>query len=266
MKTIYLQCNMGAAGDMLMAALLDLYDRPQVFIDQMNNIGLPGMHMQYQASGQSGMPGSTVSIKINGQDEICTDVKSKETDDSGIGLHHEHYHMHHGMMLSEIEKQIASLSVPAQVKTDVTAIYGMIARAEGKAHHCPAGEVHFHEVGSKDAIADIVGCCLLMDLLKPETVLASPINVGSGFVHCAHGILPVPAPATAILLEGMPTYQNEIEGELCTPTGAALLKYFVTEFASAPAMHISKTGNGMGKKKFAVMNVLKAFIGESMSA
>ena len=124
-------------------------------------------------------------------------------------------------------------------------------------------EIHFHEVGTMDAIADITMVCLLMDRLSPERVVASPIHTGSGQIRCAHGILPVPAPATAYILKGVPIYGGSIKGELCTPTGAALLKYFATEFGTMPVMKTESIGYGMGKKDFEAANCLRAFWGET---
>lgn len=140
----------------------------------------------------------------------------------------------------------------------------MLADAEAKAHGKPVDQVHFHEVGNMDAVADIVGACLLMEKLAPERVVVSPIRTGYGFVRCAHGVLPVPAPAAANLLRGMPIFAGDIQGEMCTPTGAALLKHFATEFGPMPAMTVEKIGIGMGKKKFGnTVNCLRAFLGES---
>jgi len=114
------------------------------------------------------------------------------------------------------------------VRENVLAVYRSIADAESRVHGVPVDEIHFHEVGTMDAVADVVAVCLLMDRLAPERVIVSPIHVGSGHVHCAHGILPVPAPATAYILQGLPIYGGSVKGELCTPTGAALLKHFAT--------------------------------------
>uniref|UniRef100_UPI00388F7DE3 LarC family nickel insertion protein n=1 Tax=Treponema sp. TaxID=166 RepID=UPI00388F7DE3 len=124
-------------------------------------------------------------------------------------------------------------------------------------------QIHFHEVGNMDAVADVAGVCLLMDMLAPDRVVVSPVNTGYGHVHCAHGILPVPAPATEYILHGIPAYSGSVEGELCTPTGAALLKYFAGEFSGMPVMRTEKTGYGIGKKKFPVLNCVRAFIGET---
>lgn len=158
---------------------------------------------------------------------------------------------------------IAGLAVSEKVKQNAAQIYDLLADAEAEAHGKPVDQVHFHEVGNMDAVADIVGVCLLMEKLAPDSIVVSPIRTGYGFVRCAHGVLPVPAPAAANLLRGMPVYAGEIQGEMCTPTGAALLKHFATEFGPMPAMIVEKIGVGMGKKDFGVANCLRAFLGES---
>lgn len=142
-------------------------------------------------------------------------------------------------------------------------IYGLIAEAESVAHGKPIDEIHFHEVGTMDAVADITACCYLIDKLKVDKIVASPVCVGSGRVKCAHGILPVPAPATAYILRDVPSYAGDIRGELCTPTGAAILKHFVSEFGSQPVMKVDKIGYGMGKKDFEAANCVRVFLGET---
>ena len=169
--------------------------------------------------------------------------------------------MHRG--LGEIREIVEGLELSPAVKDRVLEVYGLIAQAESKAHGRPVEEVHFHEVGSMDALADIVGVCLLMEQIAPEQVLASPVHVGSGQVRCAHGVLPVPAPATAHILQGVPMYGGAVRGELCTPTGAALLKTFVTSFGQMPPLAVEKTGYGMGKKDFEAANCVRAFLGDT---
>ena len=128
---------------------------------------------------------------------------------------------------------------------------------------CAVEQVHFHEVGALDALADVLCVCALMDALQPQRVLCSPINVGSGQVRCAHGVLPVPAPATERLLRGVPVYAGGVTGELCTPTGAALLRQFVSDYGAMPQMCVSAAGYGTGKKNLAAANVVRVFLGES---
>jgi len=155
------------------------------------------------------------------------------------------------------------LNLPEAVKKDVMEVYGLIAEAESHAHGMPVEQIHFHEVGTMDAVADVTAVCLLMRELGADEVVASPVHVGSGTVCCAHGVLPVPAPATALLLRGIPCYGGAIQSELCTPTGAALLRHFVNRFGAMPLMTPEKIGYGMGKKDFEQANCLRAILGES---
>ena len=167
--------------------------------------------------------------------------------------------------MSDIADIINGLSISDKVKADALAVYGLIAEAESKAHGKPITDIHFHEVGTMDAVADIVGVCVLIEQINPDRIVVSPIATGFGQVRCAHGILPVPAPATASIIEGIPTYSGNVEGELLTPTGAALLKHFADSFGSRPILAISKTGYGMGKKDFEKANMLRTFIGEEQN-
>jgi hypothetical protein len=165
--------------------------------------------------------------------------------------------------VKDINGLIDGLDIPERVKADAKAVYALIAEAESRVHGRPVTEIHFHEVGTMDAVADVVGVCLLMDLLAPEQVIVSPVHTGSGQVCCAHGILPVPAPATALILQGVPSYGGQVKGELCTPTGAALLKHFASRFGDRPVMAVEAIGYGMGKKDFEQANCVRAFLGES---
>ena len=175
--------------------------------------------------------------------------------------HHEH------KSLAHILHHVGHLALPEKVKGDVAAVYQLLADAESRAHGRPVGEVHFHEVGALDAVADIAAVCWLLAELAPDEVVVSPIHVGSGTVRCAHGILPVPAPATAFLLEGVPSYSDgAVQGELCTPTGAALLKHFATRFGPQPTMSVKAVGYGAGAREFeGRANLLRASIGESVA-
>lgn len=265
MKTLYLECNMGASGDMLMAALLELHPAPEDFLVRLNELHIPDVSISAQPSVKCGITGTHISVIVNGEEEESVDV-----DD----LHHSDQHEHndkekhdhkkylHHSGIYEIENIISNLKLPEKVRTHVLEVYGLIAEAESHAHGKPVPQIHFHEVGTMDAITDIAGVCLLLHELAPEQILASPINVGSGQVRCAHGILPVPAPATAFILQDVPIYGGMVCGELCTPTGAALLKHFVSEFVTMPTIRISKIGYGMGNKDFEVANCVRAMMGE----
>lgn len=277
MKTLYLECNMGIAGDMLTAALLELTEDRQAFIDKMNSLGLPGVQVAAEPAVKCGITGTHMKVTIHGKEEESADdhhhhEHDHEHDhdhDHGHPHDHEHAHghghshEHHHASVGDINTLIDSLAVSDKVKADAKAIYALIADAESRVHGRPVTEIHFHEVGTMDAVADVVGVCLLMEQLAPEQVIASPVHTGSGQVRCAHGVLPVPAPATALILEGIPSYSAGIKGELCTPTGAALLKHFTNRFGDRPVMAVSSIGYGMGKKDFEQANCVRVFLGES---
>ncbi|HBL41248.1 MAG TPA: nickel pincer cofactor biosynthesis protein LarC, partial [Ruminococcaceae bacterium] len=175
---------------------------------------------------------------------------------------HEHHHHHHSSM-HHIFEDIDALDFSDTVKRNAKAVYERIAQAESKVHGVPVTDIHFHEVGTRDAIADVTAVCVLLEMLGVQKIIASPIRVGFGQVTCAHGILPVPAPATAHLLQGIPFYAGDFQGELCTPTGAALLKYFASSFEPMPMMTVEKIGYGMGKKDFPAANCVRAMLGET---
>ncbi len=269
MKTLYLECTMGAAGDMLTAALLELTEDRQAFIDKMNALGLPGVTVAAEPAVKCGITGTHMKVTVNGAEEESEDVHDghhhdhHHDHDHGHDHHHDHEHHHHHASVADIEALIDGLKVSDKVKADAKAVYALIADAESRVHGRPVSEIHFHEVGTMDAAADVIGVCLLMEQLAPEQVIVSPVHTGSGHVHCAHGILPVPAPATALLLEGIPSYGGQVKGELCTPTGAALLRYFASRFGDRPVMATAAVGYGMGKKDFEQANCLRAFLGES---
>ena len=293
MKTLYLECNMGAAGDMLMAALLELLPDRAVFLEKMNALGLPGISVRCEPAEKCGIHGSRISVSVHGAEEPCGQelpphVHAHPHEEPHVHAHphgephvhahpheephahahpheepHVHAHPHAHYSYEDICNLIGTLDLPDTVKKDAYAVYRLIGEAESHAHGAPIEQIHFHEVGSLDAVADVIGCCLLIHLLAPEQILASPVHVGSGHIHCAHGVLPVPAPATAYILRGVPIYGGEVDGELCTPTGAAILKYFVQSFGPMPPIAVEKTGYGMGKRNFPRANCLRAFLGES---
>jgi uncharacterized protein (TIGR00299 family) protein len=269
MKTLYLECTMGAAGDMLTAALLELTEDRQAFIDKMNALGLPGVTVAAEPAVKCGITGTHMKVTVNGDEEESEDVhdghhhEHHHDHDHDHHHDHDHEHHHHHASVADIEALIDGLKVSDKVKADAKAVYALIADAESRVHGRPVSEIHFHEVGTMDAAADVIGVCLLMEQLAPEQVIVSPVHTGSGHVHCAHGILPVPAPATALLLEGIPSYGGQVKGELCTPTGAALLRYFASRFGDRPVMATAAVGYGMGKKDFEQANCLRAFLGES---
>lgn len=251
MKTLYIECNMGAAGDMLMGALYELLEDKTGFVQTMNSLGLPGVRVTPKAAATCGIAGTHMEVTVYGAEE-------------DHHHHHDHHHDHHHATPGYIGALIAGLPLPGEVKLNARAVYDDIAHAEAKAHGCAVGDVHFHEVGALDAVADVAGVCYALHLLEVDSVVVSPIHVGSGTVRCQHGVMPVPAPATAALLTGVPSYGGAVQGELCTPTGAALLAHFADSFGAQPLMRVAKTGVGCGTRVFAQANCVRAFLGESV--
>lgn len=291
MKLLYFECGMGAAGDMLMSALYELCAEKELFLKSMNDAFAP-FHVTLSADSciKCGIRGTHITVSVDGEEEGHSHSSAGQAahlhHSSGHDAHshtsaeheeHTHHtselhgpseqhdnpgHSHHHASYRSVLDKIASLPFPSRVKEDAAAIYQLIGEAESRVHDTELDQIHFHEVGTLDALADVVGCALLIEMISPDQILCSPIHAGSGFVHCAHGILPVPAPATAELLKGIPYYTGSIESELCTPTGAAVLKHFTEKFLSMPAMITESIGYGMGNRDFAAANCVRAFLGE----
>ena len=257
MKTLYIECNMGAAGDMLTAALLELLPDQDAFLKKVHDLRIPGVQIAAKSAFTCGIQGTRAVVTVHGMEEESHDVHSH------AHTHDHEHHEHHHTSMHDITHLLEHLALSEKVRSDVLAVYQLIAQAESHAHGKPVEEIHFHEVGTMDAIADIICVCMLMEQLAPEKVIASPVHVGSGQVQCAHGILPVPTPATGYILKNVPIYGGEIQGELCTPTGAALLKHFVSEYGSMPVMRIEKIGYGIGKKSFPQANCVRVMLGET---
>ena len=270
MKTLYLSCEMGAAGDMLMAALYELLPDKVAFLEKMNRL-MPFLSVVPEKSIKCGIQGTHMAVRFRGEEEDPSfyehahehDHEHEHDHDHDHDREHDHEHTHSHGSMGEIAMRIAGMDLPAEVKDHIAAVYASIAEAESRVHGVPVSDIHFHEVGTMDALADVAGVCLAMHMLGPEQVLASPVHVGSGMVRCAHGLVPVPAPATALLLEGIPAYGGSIRSELCTPTGAALLRHFVSQFGPMPVLTLEKTGYGMGSKDFEAANCVRALWGET---
>ena len=249
MRTIYLDCSAGVSGDMMLGALCGLLDDPHELERMMEDAGIPHVDVRVERASVSSVSGNRVHVFVHGEEEHQND---------------DHHH-HHGTQGS-IEGVISGLRVSESVKRHALEIYGSIASAEAEVHGRPVDEVHFHEVGAMDAVADVVGTCLLMERLRAERIVASPLRTGYGQVRCAHGVLPVPAPATAILLRGVPVFAGDVEGEFTTPTGAALVSHFAQEYGRMPLMSYDRVGTGFGSiETEGVADMLRAFLGESDS-
>lgn len=264
MKTLYLECNMGAAGDMLMGALYELLPDQEDFLKTMNVL-IPGVTVTPRRAVTAGIAGTHMEVEIHGEREERPDLFQEHEHGHEHADHahsHDPEHPHHHATPANIRGILDGLPVPEEVRKNAKAVYDRIAAAESAVHGVPVTEIHFHEVGALDAVMDVTGVCLALYLLRPDRVEVSPVHTGFGEVRCAHGIVPVPAPATARLLEGIPCCSGEISGELCTPTGAALLAFFGQSFGGMPVMTLEKTGYGVGAKEFPAANCVRAFFGE----
>ena len=238
-KILYFDIINGISGDMTLATLLDLGVPKQIFLEELDKLNL-GKEFKIEITDkfENGIKGTNVNVVVN------------------------EGHVHRNLI--DIYDIIDKSTLNDKIKQNAKDIFMEVAKAEAKVHGTSIDKIHFHEVGAMDAVADIVGVCLAVYKLAPEQIIASPVHVGYGQIHCAHGILPIPAPATAHILQGIPIYGGRIEGELCTPTGAALLKHFAQSFGQIPMMSVEKTGYGMGMKDFTDANCLRAIIGESV--
>ena len=254
---------MGAAGDMLTAALLEIVPDRAAALARINALGIPGVHVHADPATVCGLVGTRVDVHIHGHTE------------EEHHHHHDHHstgadaqervppHHHHHASRADIAAQIAALNASDTVKAHVQAVYDLIADAEAKAHGRPVTEIHFHEVGMADALSDIASVVLLLEMLGPDRVVASRPEVGGGFVQCAHGTLPVPAPATAHILTGVPYTSGAANCELLTPTGAALLVHFADAFGPMPPLAVERTGLGLGHREVpGRLNGVRAFLGE----
>ena len=249
MRELFIDASRGLAGDMLSAALLELFDDPAAMVERLNAIGIPGIEFRLEKATSYSIAGSQLRVEYLGEEEG-----------------HETHHANHHRSLGDISEIIAGLTLSDALKEQVLAVYRRIAKAEAKVHGTEVELVHFHELGAMDAVADITAACCLVDALGVSRVTASPVCTGYGSVRAAHGVMPVPAPATAQLLEGVPCYAGNIEGELCTPTGAALIRHLTDAFGQSPAMTPLADGYGIGHKDFGQLSCVRVILGEAEEA
>ncbi len=251
MRVLYLETNSGASGDMLNASLFDLLSEEQQldYVKTMNGLFVDKVKAKTENVDKSGIIGKKISFEIDGVEESAETIAGK--------------HHHHHTSYKEIKEIIAQFNIDEKTKKDALDVYSILASAESKVHGTKVEEIHFHEVGHLDAICDITGASYLVNQLGVDRIISTPVPTGFGTVKCAHGILPVPAPATAEILKGMVSYQGNVESEMLTPTGAAILKHFVADFGERPIGRIEKIGIGMGTKTFPdSSNMLRSFLME----
>ena len=238
-KVLYFSSQSGISGDMTVAALLDLGLDQDEFKRQLESLGLEGYRIEISRRESSGLDACDFNV---------------------IQTRHEHAHRH----LSDIESIIRGSGLSADVQETAMRIFSRLAAAEAKVHGTSIEKVHFHEVGAVDSIVDIVSAAICLTMIGADEIFCSPIPTGTGFVKCAHGVLPVPAPATVELLKGASVYQSDIEGELVTPTGAAIIQTVGNGFGPMPNIQLEAAGYGAGKKSFERPNVLRVFLGTAV--
>ena len=239
MKILFYDCFSGISGDMNLGAMIDLGVDKAFLISELTKLNLKGWELYAEKDQRHGIGGTKVTVKQT---------------------HHEHTHRH----LSDIEKIISESSLDKKIKDLSMKIFMKVAVAEASVHDIPINEVHFHEVGAIDSIIDIVGAAICFNSLNPDAVFVSTLELGSGFVNCDHGTLPVPAPATVEIIKGIPSKTGGVNFEATTPTGAAIIATLGTHFNPGTPVRIDKTGYGVGHKENpAVPNLLRVFLGES---
>jgi uncharacterized protein (TIGR00299 family) protein len=297
MRIAYLECFSGISGDMFMGALVDAGVSQKVVADAVAALNL-GARLEISRVVRSGISATKVDVWVNGEKDLpreeywerqgsiagssMTDQHAHEHehepsygDGHSHGPHsHEHLHSHqrphshdHGRGIAEIRNIISAATISEDAKKTAIAIFEALGKAEAKIHNTSLDEVHFHEVGAVDAMVDIVCAAVGVEALGVDEIVCSPLNVGGGSVKCAHGIFPIPAPATVELLASAPVYSSGVRSELVTPTGAAIVKTLVSRFAEFPAMKIHKSGYGAGSRDFAEYpNVVRLTVGEAAPA
>ena len=259
MKALYLDCAAGISGNMFLGACIQLGVPEKYLRAELDKLNLPrDFTIEISAVSKNGIGAAYVDVQLSKNFE-------DEFDRPNIRRIHRHEHAknHTHRTFGDIKKIIDASDLNAAVKARALAIFNVIAQAEGKVHQCPAEEVTFHEVGAIDSIVDIVGCAICLDYFDAEKIFVSRINTGSGFVKCAHGLMQIPAPATAELLQGFKTYHFGAEKELTTPTGAAIVNALAEYSADLPEDFTSeKIGYGAGTWDLDIPNVLRVYLGE----
>lgn len=237
MKTVYFDCFAGVSGDMMLGALVDAGVSLSDLQAELGKLGVEGFSLSSRTSVKNGITGTKI--------DVVTEEQSA------------HRHLRH---IAEIINQ-SELS--DTIKSRSLAVFTTLAEAEAKIHNTTPEKIHFHEVGALDAIVDVVGSVIGLELLGAERIVSSPIHLGSGFVECQHGTIPIPAPATLEILRGFPVYSTGIEKEITTPTGAALLTTLASEFGSIPPMTVDKVGYGAGFHDLQIPNLLRLIVGST---
>jgi len=271
-KILYFECLSGISGDMTIGSLLDLGADVEVFKQELQKLNLDGYHIEINKKSKNGIFGTKFDVVLDhkhshdhsqphGHDHPHSHDHPhdhKHPHDHGHSHEHNHSHEHdHQRNYGMIKELIEVSTLNERVKQLSIDIFDEVAKAESKIHNVSIDQVHFHEVGAVDSIIDIVGTAILIDMLDVDAIYASPVHVGTGYVKCDHGKIPVPAPATLEILKNIPIYSKGIRSELVTPTGAAIIKVLAEEFIDRPEMIIETIGYGIATKDLEIANLLR---------
>lgn len=261
MKLLYFDCCSGISGDMTLGALIDLGIDHKRFLEEMDKLNLEGLKFEFSTVYKNGIGCTDVNVIL--EDEEPSHEHSHEHNHEP---HHEHGHEkhHEHRNLFDIEKIIDSSSLSERVKSLSKLMFNRLARAEAKVHRTTIENIHFHEVGALDSIADIIGTAVCIDILNPDRIMSSPLHDGTGFITCRHGIIPVPVPATMEIMTqaSIPFHTIEVENELITPTGATIIATLAEAFGNIPAMSVIQVGYGSGKREMEIPGILRVVLGE----
>ncbi|MDR1344672.1 MAG: nickel pincer cofactor biosynthesis protein LarC [Tannerellaceae bacterium] len=264
MKILYFDCFSGISGDMTLSALIDLGISPNKLIDELNKLHLEGWKIRIAEVSKHGVSAKHVDVIIDGEEHAHVHKWFQNHHNT----HHNTYQHHHPQRtMADITQIITASDISDNAKELALRIFMRLAVAEAKVHGSTPEEVHFHEVGAVDSIIDIVGTAICIDILSPDKIYASVLHDGYGFVKCQHGTIPVPVPAVVEVLaaRGVGFKQLDVEGELLTPTGAAIMAELSESFGAMPEMKVMKTGYGAGTKDTGIPNLLRIVYGESMA-
>lgn len=254
MKILYFDCSSGISGNMTIGALLEIINDENYLLNELKKLNIDGYEIKISKKVKNGITGTYVDVLLEHEHHHKHKDHNHENE-------HTHHHEHRN--LSDVNKIIDNSTLNEEVKKLAKKIFLRVAKAESKVHNKPLEEVHFHEVGAIDSIIDIVGTAILINKINPDKIVSSTVNDGYGFIECAHGKMAVPVPATSEIFSNsnVKFRQIEIDTELVTPTGAAIIAELATDFMPLPEMQVEKIGWGSGSKDLQIPNVLKVYYG-----
>lgn len=261
MKILYFDCSSGISGNMTLGALTEIIGNKNYLIEELKKLNIDGYKIEISKKVKNGITGTYVDVILEHEHEHHHDNEHHHNQENEeIHVHHHHEHRN----LNDVNKIIDDSSLSNEVKDLAKRIFLRVAKAESKVHNKPLEEVHFHEVGAIDSIVDIVGTAILINKINPDKIISSIVNDGYGFIECAHGTMSVPVPATSEIFanSNVKFRQIDIDTELVTPTGAAIIAELSTDFEALPPIVIEKIGWGVGYKDLQIPNVLKVYYGE----